>query len=682
MSNPFKEAAQEYFDKGWSPVPLPYQKKANPPSGYTGRAATKTVDQTTLDKWLKSNTPRNIAIRIPDDVIGIDVDNYEGHGGAETLAALEAEHGVLPGTCLVTSRDDGISGIRLYRVPSGVSWSGKYGPGIDIIQSGHRYAVVWPSVHPSGRTYRWRDNQVPGYSDLPDLPESLVNALSQGPVGEVLAAADITTTEAQDWLNALPGGRYCWEVYGLVEKMRDDIQSNRHDTMKNGQWSLVKSGVEGHRGVRKALAELRDMFYEEILGDAEREQLAGHEFFSALNTAVKKNYEEDQWELCNCGEVPDLEEGEEMPPRPPKGSGKGLVLTPASEIKPKATIWLWGPTKDNREQDGFVPLGQLVLLAGAENLGKSTLAADMASNLSRGTMRGKFKGHPKAVFIATTEDSWEQTIAPRLLAANADMNKVYRIEAADYGPVSLPRDIPDFERKVKEKDAAMLILDPLNSTLDSKLDTHKDADVRRALEPLVKVSQRAGCTIIGLIHKNKSSTTDPNTSIMGSRAYVAVARAVLYVAQDPDNPDIRILGVPKNNLGKTNPQSLTFTIVEKAVGWDKEIDEAITASKLEWTGKSDLKIQDVMEQSKGRGGGRGHPTQEWLTNFLQTEARCVPVHEIMAAAKEAGISESAVRRAKKELDVEEVKTKTFPTKTCWQDAAQKLLEGMMEGEDT
>ena len=56
--------------------------------------------------------------------------------------------------------------------------------------------------------------------------------------------------------------------------------------------------------------------------------------------------------------------------------------------------------------------------------------------------------------------------------------------------------------------AAFVILDPLLSRLDRSLDSHKDADVRRALEP-VAVADQAGVNIAGLIHVNKRPSTIP-----------------------------------------------------------------------------------------------------------------------------------------------------------------------------
>jgi hypothetical protein len=56
------------------------------------------------------------------------------------------------------------------------------GPGIEIIQHRHRYAVVWPSVHPEGRPYVWVGRLgIPGPRHLPMLPERWVDGLSEAP---------------------------------------------------------------------------------------------------------------------------------------------------------------------------------------------------------------------------------------------------------------------------------------------------------------------------------------------------------------------------------------------------------------------------------------------------------------------------------------------------------------------
>jgi len=156
MNGPYATGADAYWRAGWRGiVPLPYKAKKNPPSGFTGQNG---VDPSyaDLDAWATGpEGAGNIALRMPRNVVGVDVDAYGDKLGKETLATAEREHGALPLTWRTTSRDDGVSGIRFYRVPEALAWPGEIGHGTELIQHRHRYSLVWPSVHPEGRTYRW-----------------------------------------------------------------------------------------------------------------------------------------------------------------------------------------------------------------------------------------------------------------------------------------------------------------------------------------------------------------------------------------------------------------------------------------------------------------------------------------------------------------------------------------------
>jgi hypothetical protein len=54
--------------------------------------------------------------------------------------------------------------------------------------------------------------------------------------------------------------------------------------------------------------------------------------------------------------------------------------------------------------------------------------------ITRGVLSGEFFGMPKSVLVAAAKDSWSQTIVPRLIAAGADLDRVFRVEIiADAG---------------------------------------------------------------------------------------------------------------------------------------------------------------------------------------------------------------------------------------------------------
>jgi AAA domain len=175
------------------------------------------------------------------------------------------------------------------------------------------------------------------------------------------------------------------------------------------------------------------------------------------------------------------------------------VLTPASAIKPRRVRWLWTDR---------LALGTLALLAGREGLGKSILAYIIAAMITRGMLPGEHIGTPRAVLIAAIEDSWSRTIVPRLIAADADLDLVFRVEIlADevHRELDLPVDLARVREAVEQTGAVLLILDPLLSRLSDRLDPHKDADVRLALEPLVATADVANISVWGLIHHNKAT---------------------------------------------------------------------------------------------------------------------------------------------------------------------------------
>ncbi|MBN1172711.1 MAG: bifunctional DNA primase/polymerase [Micromonosporaceae bacterium] len=183
---PYADAAPLYWRAGWpSILPLPPGQKWPPPSGWTGKDAPD-PDVAQHREWCGQRPHGNVALRLPAHVVGIDVDAYKVEG-RESWQRLTAECGPLPDTWTSTSRVDG-SGIRMYRVPIGVQWAERQaGPGIELVHHGHRYAVVWPSIHPEGSRYRWiapdghTAERVPTVAELPALPATWGRRLTVRP---------------------------------------------------------------------------------------------------------------------------------------------------------------------------------------------------------------------------------------------------------------------------------------------------------------------------------------------------------------------------------------------------------------------------------------------------------------------------------------------------------------------
>lgn len=338
---------------------------------------------------------------------------------------------------------------------------------------------------------------------------------------------------------------------------------------------------------------------------------------------------------------------------------RALRLTYASEITPRPTRWLW---------EDRLPLGSFTLNAGREGIGKTTLSYTLGADITKGRLPGACFGHPRTVIVAATEDSWEHTIVPRLMAADADLTRVARVDVTTSDGVDswlqLPRDNSELLRVVRETEAVLIILDPLISRLASKLDTHKDADVRQALEPLVHLADKTGAVVMGIIHVNKGASRDPLNMVMGSRAFTAVARAVLFVAENPEKEDTRVLGQPKNNLGRCDLPTRVFSIENKLVG--TTVEGQIFSGKLKWEGETDRTIREIVEEQSDSSTDHSAVREavDWLADYLKQQHGLAESALLKAEGKRAGHSESTLKRARKKLRVR-TESAGFPRKTWW-----------------
>ena len=275
-SGPYATAAPTYWQAGWRGIlPLPARAKTPVPKGWTGRDGAWPSYPDVM-AWADDHPDGNIALRLPPDVLGIDVDHYDAKPGGLVLTQLETDLGALPATWRTTSRDDGTSGIRLFRIPTGLRWPGVLGPGIETIRFEHRYAVAWPSTHPEGGTYRWIRpdgttslHEVPTVEELPELPDTWVAHFTGGELATDQPKADLGDTAAAAWLETRGGGYPCRRIEDAATRARafDPTAGARHDTMLAATNRLIWLAGEGHPGATTVLGQLRAAFLTATAGD-------------------------------------------------------------------------------------------------------------------------------------------------------------------------------------------------------------------------------------------------------------------------------------------------------------------------------------------------------------------------------------------------------------------------------
>src|ERR1700754_433179 len=94
MTAGYAAAFPIYRDLGWWPIKLKAGTKS-PPSGFTGHDG-RDPSGADMYAWAEEEPGGNTAIRLPDGVIGIDVDNYGNKTGAATIAEAQKRGGRLP----------------------------------------------------------------------------------------------------------------------------------------------------------------------------------------------------------------------------------------------------------------------------------------------------------------------------------------------------------------------------------------------------------------------------------------------------------------------------------------------------------------------------------------------------------------------------------------------------------
>lgn len=661
----------EIFPVGPDKAPLASQLRA-------------TTDLDQLEAWWRRWPDAAIGHRISPHHVLLDIDPR--HGGKETWAALKREARDFRTRTHYSGRNDGGGHVWFQRPADkltvtkldawakerelGAQIKQRWTSGIDLLRHEHRYTILPPSLHPeTGRAYWWAQGKGIAVEPAP-MPAMLAELLiaddlpAPAPSGPQYRDPDSIAdwySERTSWVSLLgPAG---WTL--VSGDGNEDGSRWRHPEATTSVSATIRHGClfvystntpfeptgPGEPHGYTPFAAWAVLCHE---GD---QAVAGREARKLKGSGVSENLTSDRPTGASTPSGTRQSGSEDE-----SGAGRQVSVTWASGIALRRVKWCW---------EGRLAVGTLGLLAGPEGLGKSTVACTIGAELTRGNLPGEHQGRPRPVLVAATEDSWSHTIAPRFLAAEADLSRVGRIDVTvgDHTlPISLPDDLEGLARLIGDTGAALLILDPLISRLSAQLDSHRDGEVRQALEPLVAIAEETGVAIVGLIHHNKSGRSDPLDLVMASKAFTAVARSVHTVIRDPDDETgrQRYFGTPKNNLGTIDLPTLTFTI-EPHVYETSEGDGS--TGRIAWGPTHAERIDDLLRRAQSKAEGKVTKTDkatEWLRDHMEANGGVVWAHEAMeafrqwwAANEKGSVSDDTLRKeATKRLDVSHEKVAT------------------------
>ncbi len=345
--------------------------------------------------------------------------------------------------------------------------------------------------------------------------------------------------------------------------------------------------------------------------------------------------------------------------RDPKMVGAGPArksfdaIVRLSDVTPEKLRWL---------SPGRLAAGKITILDGDPGLGKSTLLCEFAARITCGDpLPDGQPAAPRGVILMSAEDDLHDTIRPRIDAAGGDPARVISLttvpQLAVVGRlVVIPDHIDILEELIVRTQSALVVIDPLLAFLSSRHSASSEQAVRRALAALKAVAESTGAAMVAVRHLNKSPAANPLYRGGGSIGIIGAARCGLLLAQDPEDPERRILASTKTNLGRL-PPSLAFRLVA-APGGD--------IARVVWDGDSHFTAAQLLRENEGE-NAETHSVlaeaREWLRAALAGGPRAAK--DILREAGEAGIGHKILYSARRAEGVQIRKERVTGGRWVW-----------------
>jgi putative DNA primase/helicase len=324
---------------------------------------------------------------------------------------------------------------------------------------------------------------------------------------------------------------------------------------------------------------------------------------------------------------------------------RDVEIISGSDIAVEPIRWLWKE---------WLASGKLHILGGSPGVGKTTISMDLAATVTTG---GAWPDGTRCdvgnVVIWSGEDDPADTLMPKLLALGADRSRVYFVTSTIQGSAKRPFDPAYDMEQLKAKLSSiggvqLVIIDPLVSAIAG--DSHKNAEVRRGLQPLADAASSGGFALLGITHFTKnSSNMEPVDRITGSLAFGALARIVLVAAKNQQKDGSGAFGIfcrGKSNLGGDEG------------GFSYDLDQValnsypgVVASRILWQeamAGSARQLLGTEVNPRGENESAFCAAKQFLADLLTVPQ---PMTSVRAAAKDAGYAWMTIRRARKALGI-------------------------------
>ena len=311
---------------------------------------------------------------------------------------------------------------------------------------------------------------------------------------------------------------------------------------------------------------------------------------------------------------------------------------------------LFKPLEDFQEEEarwlvkGWIPEGQISVIAADGGIGKTTLWCHIIAALSNGstcildppdTVRS-----PMKITFLTTEDSVRKKLRKKLRLAGANMRNIITPDFAEDHDGLLRKvkfGTPEMEKMLRGIHPVLCIFDPVQGFTPPHVNMGSRNEMRDCMAPLIAIGEEINTTALIVCHTNKRKGAFGRDRIADSADIWDIARSVM-MAGFTEEQGVRYLSNEKNNYAQLQ-ETILFTIDE---------DEQIHKVGTSWKRDRDYILgAEAAKTAPVRGDCKA-----FIIHALEEAEGVMPTAKLEESAQSAGYSFASIKRAKNELKAE------------------------------
>ena len=318
---------------------------------------------------------------------------------------------------------------------------------------------------------------------------------------------------------------------------------------------------------------------------------------------------------------------------------------PPSEADP--LLSLFKSLEDFPEEDakwlipGWIPAGQISVIAADGGIGKTTLWCHIIAALSNGTTcildPPGYTREPMKIMFLTTEDSVRKKLRKKLRLAGANMKNIITPDfVGDRSGMlhKLKFGSEELERVLRYFRPALCVFDPIQGFTPPRVNMGSRNEMRACTAQLITIGEDINTTALIVCHTNKRKGACGRDRIADSADIWDIARSVLMAGFTEDQ-GVRYLSNEKNNYAQLQ-ETVLFSI---------DSDEQIHKEGTSWRRDREY----VMGAEQAKSSPMREDCKAFIMKTLHETGGAMPTADLDELITAAGYSFSSLKRAKADL---------------------------------